>query len=143
MVRVVQRAGSVPLALLCLGPLQEFIPVKLVVRLINLVFPCSFSEEAAQVVVVGCVLEAQVPDVKQIRLELSGETLAQVLDGGGLLLLPDLLVFLLVSRSLQTLPWKAPSKEVHEHMAEGFEVVTPRLFSSKMGVDTHIPCRAR
>jgi hypothetical protein len=96
------------------------------------------GEEFAEVVVIGLVLEAQVAHVGEVLVELLRVAIAEVLDGSGLLLLSDLLVLLLVRGSLQALPGKTSTEEVHEHVAKGLEIVTTRLFPTKMGVDTHV-----
>ena len=77
------------------------------------------------------------------RDERTREAIAEILDRSCLLLLANLLVFLLVGCSLETLPWKTTSKEVHENVTQGFQIVPTRLFASKMGVDTHVTRRTR
>jgi hypothetical protein len=67
------------------------------------------------------------------------ETIAEILDRGGLLLLSNLLVLLLVRGSLQALPRQSAAQEVHEDVAKGLEVVSSRLLAAKMRVDTHVP----
>ena len=42
---------------------------------------------------------------------------------------------------LESLPWQVSPKEVHEHVAEGLEVVPPRLLLTQMGIDAHIPAK--
>lgn len=112
------------------------------------------SEELAQVVVIGSILEPKVADVAEVLVELlcsklaldvtnehrrrTRKAVAKILDRGRLLLLPDLLVLLLVRRSLQTLPWQPSAQEVHEDVAESLEIITTRLLASKMGVDAHV-----
>lgn len=59
------------------------------------------------------------------QLELTRISVAKFFDSGGLLLLTDLLVLLLVGGSLQTLPGKTAAQEVHENMTEGLEIITP------------------
>ena len=66
------------------------------------------------------------------------ESIAKILDRGSLLLLSNLFILLLVGRSLETLPGEATSQEVQEDVSQSLEVVTSRLFSSQMGVDTHV-----
>ena len=58
------------------------------------------------------------------------ETLTQFVNRSGLLLLADLLVFLLVRRGLETLPWEAAAQEVHEDVAEGLQIVSTGLLFS-------------
>lgn len=66
------------------------------------------------------------------------EAVAQVLDRSRLLLFADLLIFLLVGSSLEALPWKTTTEEVHEYVTQSFQVVSARLLASQMGVDTHV-----
>ncbi len=98
----------------------------------------SLSKELAEIVVVGGVFEAEVADVREVLAELLGEAFAEVLDGGGLLLLTNLFVLLLVGSSLETLPRQTATEEVHEDVAEGLEIISARLFTSQVRVDTHI-----
>lgn len=101
------------------------------------------GEKLTEVVIVGRVLEAEVAHICQIRHQLLGETLAQLLDGRRLLLLTNLLVLLLISSSLKTLPGKTTAQKVHEYVAKGLEIVSSRLLATKMGVDTHVTSSAR
>jgi hypothetical protein len=117
------------------------------------------SEEFAQVVVVRCILEAEVANVAQIlvkllcnlltkryysnviRCEHTREAVAEILNRGCLLLLADLLVLLLVGSSLQALPWQTASQEVHEDVTQSFQIVPTRLLTSQVSVDTHVTRR--
>lgn len=98
----------------------------------------GLGEELSKVVVVGGIFETEVSDVSQVLVELFREALAKILDGSSLLLFTNLLILLLVSGSLQALPGKATAKEIHEDVTEGFQIVSSRLFASKMGIDTHV-----
>lgn len=98
----------------------------------------SLGKELAEIVVVGCVFKAEVADVGEVLAKLFGEALAEVLDGGGLLLLTNLFILLLVGSSLETLPRQTTAEEVHEDVTEGLEIVSARLLTSQVGVDTHI-----
>jgi hypothetical protein len=69
---------------------------------------------------------------------LTREALAEILDGGRLLLLANLLVFLLVGSSLQTLPRQTAAEEVHEDVAQSLEIISTTLFAAQMGVDGHV-----
>ena len=70
------------------------------------------------------------------------KALTEVFDGGGLFLFSDLLVLLLIGGGLETLPRKASSEEVHEYVTESFEIISSRLLSSQVCVDTHVSGRA-
>lgn len=65
----------------------------------------SLGEQVTQVVIIGGILESEVPHIREVFAELLGETFAQVLNRRGLLLLANLLVLLLVGRGLEALPW--------------------------------------
>jgi hypothetical protein len=69
---------------------------------------------------------------------LTRETLAEILDGGGLLLLANLLVLLLVGSSLQALPRQTTAEEVHEDVTQSLEIISTTLFATQMGVDGHV-----
>lgn len=75
--------------------------------------------------------------------ERTREAVAEILDRSRLLLLANLLVLLLISRRLETLPWQPPAQEVHENVTEGLEIVSTRLLASQMGVDTHVTSGTR
>lgn len=115
----------------------ELHPVVLAILDLASVLQC-LSEEIAEVVVVWSVFKAKVADIRKVLVELFWEAITEVLDGSGLLLLANLLVLLLVGRRLETLPGEAAAEEVHEDVAESFEIVAARLFSAKVGVDTHV-----
>lgn len=100
----------------------------------------SLGEQLAEVVVVGGILETEVANIAQVLVKLlcvelvnvqrlvrcdmrTWETVAQVLDGSSLLLLSNLLVLLLVCSSLQALPGKAATEEVHEDVTECLQII--------------------
>lgn len=98
----------------------------------------GLGKKLSEVVVIGGIFETKVSDVRQVLVELLWEAFAKILDGSSLLLFTNLLILLLVSSSLQALPGKATAKEIHEDVAESLEIVSSRLFASKMGIDTHV-----
>lgn len=100
------------------------------------------SEELAQVVVVGCVFEAEVSHVREIFAEFFGEAFAEVLDGGRLLFLTNLFILLLIGRRLETLPRQAAPEEIHENVAQGLEIVSTGLLAAEVGIDTHVTSRS-
>jgi hypothetical protein len=95
----------------------------------------QISEQFSQVRVVGFVVESQRPAVVEVYRKLIGVTSAQDLGGSRHLLLHDSVILLLLGGSLQSLPRQRTSKEVHEYVAEGFEVVSSRLLNTEMCVD--------
>jgi hypothetical protein len=74
---------------------------------------------------------------------LTRESLGQILDGGGLLLLANFFVLLLVGSSLQPLPWKSSPQEVHKDMTQCLQIVPTRLLPPQMRVDAHVSSRSR
>ena len=98
----------------------------------------SLSEQVAKVVVIWGILKSKVADVAEVLVKLLWEAIAQLGNWGSLLLFSDLLVFLLVGCSLESLPWETSAEKVHEDVAEGLEIVTAGLLTSEMGVDRHI-----
>jgi len=82
----------------------------------------GFSEEevlehAAEVSVIGSVLETQRSAVVQIRDEFTWEMFAQHLDGRAHLLFHNLLVLLFFHVGLESLPRKGTAVEVHEDIS--------------------------
>lgn len=69
--------------------------------------------------------------------------LTENLNGSGPLGVSNLLVALLESVSLETLPGQRPSEEVHEHVAQGFQVISSGLFLAHVCVDGHVARRSR
>ena len=61
--------------------------------------------------------------------------LAENFYGRGHLLFTDLLVFLFLSCSLQSLPWQATSVEVHEDVPQALHVVPSALFNAQVCID--------
>lgn len=116
---------------------DNVVPVVLLI-LGDALVECGIGKELAHVLVVGCLLKAQVPHIFEIFLELLGEARTQLVHWGGLLLLSNLLVLLLISRSLQALPRQSTPQEVHKDVAKSFEIIASRLFPSEMGIDTHV-----
>jgi hypothetical protein len=100
----------------------------------------NLDEELPEEFIVWRFLEPKLADIVKIDTKLLWETFTKFLDRSALLLFSDLLVLLLVGCSLETLPWKAAPQEIHENVAETFEIVSSGLLSSKVGVDTHVSC---
>lgn len=75
---------------------------------------------------------------KVFRPLLTREALAKILNGGCLLLLANLLVFLLVGSSLQALPRQTTTEEVHKDVAQSLKIVSTTLFATQVGVDGHV-----
>lgn len=98
----------------------------------------SLCKQVTKVVVIWGILESKVADVAEVLVELLWEAIAEFGNWRSLLLLSNLLVLLLVGRSLESLPWQTSAKEVHEDVAESLEIVTARLLTAEMGVDRHV-----
>eukprot|EP00445_Apocalathium_hangoei_P061646 CAMPEP_0204094030 /NCGR_PEP_ID=MMETSP0360-20130528/190721_1 /ASSEMBLY_ACC=CAM_ASM_000342 /TAXON_ID=268821 /ORGANISM="Scrippsiella Hangoei, Strain SHTV-5" /LENGTH=312 /DNA_ID=CAMNT_0051043337 /DNA_START=633 /DNA_END=1567 /DNA_ORIENTATION=- len=122
------------------GVVVEDRPVKDEVVLVALAEE-QVLEQPAQVGVVGAVLEAQAAAVVQVRDELRREVLAQGLDGCRHLLLHDLLVLLRLRVRLEPLPGQAAAVEVHQHVPDSLQVVTPTLLDTQVCVHTRVARR--
>jgi len=99
-------------------------------------------QEAPKIGIVWSVLKAQTTAVVQVRHDLSGEVLAQYLNRSGHLLLHDLFILFLLAVGLESLPWQTATVEVHEHIADGFQIVASALFDAQVRIDTCIACGA-
>jgi len=87
-------------------------PIKDVVVLIALPNK-EVSEELAQVRIIGFVIKAEGAGVVQKDPKLVGEPAAEDVRRGGHLLLHDAIIFLLLGGSLQALPGKSATEEIH------------------------------
>lgn len=132
-----------PRRLVTLLLLQDGFPIILDYRLVDALRSRSYREEVAEVIVVWGILEAESSHVLQVHRELFWETFAQLGNWGGLLLLSDLFVLLLISCRLQSLPRQTTPQEVHEDMAQCLQIIAPGLLASEMSVDAHVPCCSR
>jgi hypothetical protein len=92
-------------------------------------------EELAEVRVIGFVIEAESAGIVQEDTKLVGETTAEQVGRSGHLLLHDAVVLLLLGSSLETLPWEGTTKEVHEDVGKGLEIITTSLLDAQVGVD--------
>jgi hypothetical protein len=151
---IVRNVGTRWMVLHRLPPLAvvDFHPV------INAVFGFprvlkGLGEKITEVIVVWLVLESKVANITQILVEFlckklvrdwryfaqhTREGFAEILDGGCLFLFTNLFVLLLIRRGLQALPWKSAAEEVHEDVTEGLKIIPTRLFSTQMGIYTHV-----
>lgn len=75
--------------------------------------------------------------------ELRREAAAQLVGVRGLLALQDALVLLLLGGGLEALPGQAAAQEVHEHEAQGLNVVAAALLDAQVRVDRGVARRAR
>lgn len=109
-------------------------PVKDVVVLVTFTNE-KVTEELAEVRVVRLVIEPQSTGVVEEDAELIGEAAAEQVGGGGHLLLHDAIVLLLLGGSLESLPRERATKEVHEDVSKGLEIIAASLLDTQMGVD--------
>ena len=96
------------------------------------------TEELAEVGVVRLVIETQSTGVVQEDRELLRVATAKQVRGGGHLLLHDPVVLLLLGSSLETLPGKRASQEVHENVGKRLEIITTSLFDTQVSVDRSV-----
>ena len=64
---------------------------------------------------------------QRVMVQLTGVSVAKNLNGGGHLLLADLVILLPLGHSLQSLPREAAAIEVHKHIPQRLQIVSPAL----------------
>lgn len=112
-------------------------PVKHVVVLEALAVEELF-EETLEVGVIRTVLEAKGAAVFKVGAEFGRVALAQLLGRGRHLAVHDALIFLLLGVGLEALPGERAPDEVHEDVAERFQVVAAALLNANVSVDRGI-----
>ena len=95
-------------------------------------------EEALEVGVIGPVLEAEGAAVFKVGAEFGRVALAQLFGRGRHLAVHDALVLLLLGVGLEALPGEGAADEVHEDVAERFQVVAAALLDANVRVDRGI-----
>ena len=118
--------------LILLGALDT--PVEDVVVLIPFADE-QVAEEFAQVGVVGLVVETQSASVVQEDTELVREAPTEEVSRGSHLLLHDAIVFLLLRGSLEALPGERSTKEVHENVSQGLQIIATSLLDTQVSID--------
>ena len=102
----------------------------------------QITEDLSEVGVVRLVVETEGTGVVEIDGELVRESSAENLSWSGHLLLHDTVVLLLLSSSLETLPWERATAEVEHDIAERLHVIAARLFNAQVSVDGGITGRS-
>mmetsp|Transcript_25048 Transcript_25048/g.57679 ORF Transcript_25048/g.57679 Transcript_25048/m.57679 type:complete len:367 (+) Transcript_25048:66-1166(+) len=100
-------------------------------------------EELSKVAVVRLVLKAQRTNVDEVGHKLLRKTFAEYLRRCRHLLFTDLLVFLFLVRSSQTLPRQTTPNEIHEDVTQCLQIVSPALLDSEMGIHTRVTSSSR
>jgi hypothetical protein len=98
----------------------------------------EITEELAQIRIVGLVVEAESTGVVEENAKLVGEATTEKVGLSSHLLLHDTVVFLLLGRSPQTLPWELTTKEVEKDISQRLKIITSCLLNTKMGIDTSV-----
>ena len=99
-------------------------------------------EKPLQVSIIRTVFEAEGAAVLKVGTELSRITLAELLRRSRHFSIHDTLVLLLLGIGLESLPGKRSPDEIHEDIAEGFEVVAAALFDAHVRVDRRVARRS-
>ena len=92
------------------------------------------------VTVVWILGEAQISAVIHELLELLRLVFTKFFNRNLLFLLLDVGILLCLRSTWEALPWKRPLQEVEEHMTDGFQVISSRLFVPNMSIKTCISC---
>ena len=96
------------------------------------------AEEVFHPHVVRRLLELEVAAVLEVLLELGGVAFAEFIDRRVELTLEDLLELVRLGGGLQVLPGEVAAEEVHEEVADAFEVVAPALFWSRTTTEAEV-----
>ena len=100
------------------------------------------NQQALEVLIIRLLLKLQSLGVIDKRGELIRKPFGQKLSRRGYLLLHDHLVLGLGVLGLHVLPGKDTSQQIHHHISDRLDVVSPRLLDAHVGVDARIPGRA-
>lgn len=74
-----------------------------------------------------------------VLLEFYWVALAELVEASLQLFLLNVLILFILILSWKILPWERSSKEVDDHMADSFQVISTRLFLTKMGSEGGVP----
>lgn len=99
-------------------------------------------EETDDVLVVGVGGERQATAVVHEFLELRRLVQAELVHGHFLLLALNVIIFLVLGATGETLPGEGSSKEVEQHVTDGLKIVTTGLLVSNVSVDGGVTCSA-
>ena len=95
----------------------------------------QITEELAEIGIIRFVIEAQSPCVIEENAKFVGESTTEEIGGGGHFLFHDTVILLLLGSSLQTLPRKGASEEVHQDVGKRLEIIAAGLLHAKMSVN--------
>ena len=109
-------------------------PIKDIVILVALTNE-EITEEFAQIGIVWLIIEAKSASIIQEDAKLGGESTTEEIRGSGHLLLHDTIILLLLRSSLETLPGKGTSQEVHQDVGKRFKIIATSLLDTQVGVD--------
>jgi hypothetical protein len=91
---------------------------------------------------VGLVVETKGAGVVEEDSKFVGIAPAEEIGGRGHFLLHDTIVFLLLlGSSLEHLPRKGTTEEVHEHVSQRFEIIATGLLDAQMEVYRAVPVK--
>ena len=96
-------------------------------------------EQVYDVAVVGVLGEAQTSAVVHEFLELLRLVLAEFLYGRFFLFLLDICVLFGLGSAWEPLPRQLTLQEVEDYVADGFEIISPRLLVAQVGVQAGVP----
>lgn len=117
-------------------------PVKYIIVLVALTNK-QITEKLAQVGIIGLVVKAEGAAVVEEDSEFVREAAAEQVGGCGHLLLHDAIILLLLRGSLEALPRKSTTKEVHQNVGKRLEIITASLFDTQVSVNGSVTCSTR
>lgn len=98
----------------------------------------EIAEKLAEVGVIRLIIETESASIIQEDAKLVGETTTKEVSWSSHLFFHYTVVFLLLGCSLETLPRKSTTEEVHEDVSKGFKIIAAGLFNTKVGIDRSI-----
>ena len=117
-------------------------PIVVVIVLVALLKE-QMAEELPKVIVIGPMVEGQRTAVVHKSNAFLGLIFTYLLRGHLHLHFSDAFELRFLRRGLQALPGQCAENEVHEHVADRFEIVTARLLAAFVRVDRGITRRTR
>ena len=85
----------------------------------------------------------EIPAIAQILDKLLGKALAELFYAGSQFLFHDSFVFLLLVIGLEILPGQGTAQEIHKHIPQRLQIISPSLFDSNVGVNGGVSCSSR
>lgn len=98
----------------------------------------KITEKLAEIGIIRLIIETESASIIQEDAKLVGEATTKEVSWSSHLFFHYTVIFLLLGRSLETLPRKSTTEKVHEDVSKRFEIIATGLFYTKVGIDGSI-----